>query len=250
MRDFAAEWPQLDFATAVARLPWGHLTDLLDRLPDARTRDWYAERAVREGWSRRLLQDRIKGQLDARVGAAPSNFDTALEPQDAAVAQQMLRDPVTLDFLGLGEVVRECDLEQAMVGNITSTLMELGDGLAFVGRQVSVVVDDREFQIDLLFFSIPQLRYVVVGLKIGEFDPRDAGQLNFYVNVIDEQRGLPGHAPTLGLLLCSGHGTSVVRYSLAGMTTPLAVAAHTYDGLPADAQAVLPPEAAIRSSLE
>lgn len=74
MRDFAAEWPQLDFATAVARLPWGHLTDLLDRLPDARTRDWYAERAVREGWSRRLLQDRIKGQLHARAGAAPSNF--------------------------------------------------------------------------------------------------------------------------------------------------------------------------------
>lgn len=66
-------------------------------------------------------------------------------------------DPVTLDFLGLGEVVRERDLEQAMVDNITSTLMELGDGLAFVGRQVSVVVDDREFQIDLLFFSIPQL---------------------------------------------------------------------------------------------
>lgn len=250
MRDFAAEWPQLNFATAVARLPWGHLTDLLDRLPDAQTRDWYAERAVREGWSRRRLQDRIKGQLHARVGAAPSNFDTALEPQDAAVAQQMLRDPVTLDFLGLGGVVRERDLEQAMVDNITSTLMELGDGLAFVGRQVSVVVDDREFQIDLLFFSIPQLRYVVVELKIGEFDPRDTGQLNFYVNVIDEQRRLPGHAPTLGLLLCSGHGTSVVRYSLAGMTTPLAVAAYTYDSLPADVQAVLPPEAAIRSSLE
>lgn len=91
---------------------------------------------------------------------------------------------------------------------------------------------------------------MVVGLKIGEFHPRDSGQLNLYVNVIDEQRRLPGHAPTLGLLLCSGHGTSVVRYSLAGMTTPLAVAAHTYDGLPADAQAVLPPEAAIRSSLE
>lgn len=116
----------------------------------------------------------------------------------------MLRDPVTLDFLGLGEVVRERDLEQAMVDHITSTLMELGDGLAFVGRQVSVVVDDREFQIDLLFFSIPQLRYVVVELKIGEFDPRDSGQLNFYVNVIDEQRRLPGHAPTRGCCCVPG----------------------------------------------
>lgn len=250
MRDFAAAWPRLNFATAVAKLPWGHVTDLLDRLPDAETREWYAERAVNEGWSRRVLQDRIKGQLLARTGAAPSNFAVALEPQDAAVAQQMLRDPVTLDFLGVGEVVRERDLEQAMVDNITRTLMELGEGLAFVGRQVSLIVDEREFQVDLLFFSIPQLRYVVVELKIGEFDPRDAGQLNFYVNVIDEQRRLPGHAPTLGLLLCSGHGSSVVRYSLAGMSTPMAVAAYTYDTLPADAQAALPSEADIKSTLE
>lgn len=250
MRNFAVAWPDLNFATAVAKLPWGHVTDLLDRLPDAQTRDWYASRAVSGGWSRSFLQHQIRSQLHLRIGAAPSNFDAVLEPQDAEMAQQMLRDPVTLDFLGIDQEARERDLEQALVDNITRTLLELGDGLAFVGQQVLIVVDDREFLIDLLFFSIPQARYIVVELKTGEFDPRDTGQLNFYVNVIDDQRRLPGHGSTIGLLLCAGHGSAVVRYSLAGVATPMAVAAFTRDVLPADVRAALPSEADLQRAIE
>jgi len=83
----------------------------------------------------------------------------------------------------------------------------------------------------------------VVELKTGEFDPRDAGQLNFYVNVIDDQRRDPSrHAPTIGLLLCGSHTAPVVKYALAGIGTPMAVAAYTYDALPADAQAAVPSE--------
>lgn len=155
MRDLAAAWPDLNVATAVATLPWSHITVLLSRVPDPDLRLWYAEAALQGGWSKRLLEDRIQGQLHARAGAAPSNFTTTLQPVDAERAQALTRDPVLLDFLGLTGRVREADVEAAMVAQITRTMLELGDGLAFVGRQVPLLVDDTEYFIDLLFYSNP-----------------------------------------------------------------------------------------------
>lgn len=243
MRDLALSWPDGDLATAVAKLPWTHVTVLLSRVPDPDLRVWYADQAQKNRWSKRFLEDRIQGQLHERLGAAPSNFHSTLEPTDAEQAQSLTRDPVLLEFLGLTETAREADVEQAMVTQITRTMLELGDGLAFVGRQVPVLVDDREYFLDLLFFSIPQARYIVVELKSGAFNPRDAGQLNFYVNLIDDQRrDHSRHAPTIGILLCGTHTGTTVRYALAGVTTPMAVAAYTYDALPADAQAAVPSE--------
>lgn len=244
MRDLARSWPELNLATPVAKLPWGHVTDLLGRLEEPSIREWYAAQAATNGWSRGFLQDRIKGQLHRRIGAAPSNFSETLPEHDSPLAQELTRDPLILEFLGLSEPVRERDVEEAMTAHITRTLLELGDGLAFVGRQVPLLVGDQEFFIDLLFFHIPQARYVVVELKHGTFDPRDAGQLNFYVNVVEDQRRDPTrHVATVGLLLCTSHSAPVVRYSLAGITAPLAVAAYTFDALPDDVRQAVPSEA-------
>jgi predicted nuclease of restriction endonuclease-like (RecB) superfamily len=134
MHSLAVAWPDADFATAVAQLPWGHVVDLLDRLPTRELRDWYASQALTGGWSRGLLQDRIKGQLHRRVGAAPSNFGDTLPPDDSALAQQVTRDPVLLEFLGLTGPTRERELERAMVDVITATMLELGDGAAALRR--------------------------------------------------------------------------------------------------------------------
>jgi RecB family endonuclease NucS len=125
-----------------------------------------------------------------------------------------------------------------------NTLRELGTGFAFVGRQVHFDVDGTDFFVDLLFFHVEQLRYVVVELKRGEFRPEHVGQLSFYVALVDDRLRRATHAETVGLLLVTGKSDSVVRYSLG---TPLGVA--SYDLLPPDLQRALPSEADLRRAL-
>src|SRR5690606_31411738 len=111
--------------------------------------------------------------------AAPTNFSGALETPDSELAQQLTKDPYTLDFLALDGDASERDLEDRLIARIIETLRELGPGFAFVGRQVHLDIDGDDFYIDLLFFHVEQLRYVVIELKTTAFDPRDAGQLSF-----------------------------------------------------------------------
>lgn len=247
----AREWPNPNSAAAAAQLPWGHIMVLLDKLSEADERDWYASRALSEGWSRGLLEDRIKGQLHRRIGAAPSNYAQHLPSPDSDLAQESTRDPVLLEFLGLTGAVKERALEDAMMTNLTRTMLELGHGLSFVGRKVPLRVGEREFFADLVFFQYTTCRFVVVELKVGEFNPADAGQLSFYVETVDQQlRDAEKHAPTIGVLLCTSRDDQVVEYSLARTSAPVAVATYTYDQLPPDVQNTLPPAESIQRVME
>lgn len=251
MCTMARQWPDPNCAAAAAQLPWGHVIVLLDRLDDNQLRNWYAERAVEQGWSRGVLEDRIAGRLHDRIGAAPSNYALRLPPPDRDLAQQATRDPVVLDFLGLGGAAKEAVLEDAMVTNLTRTMLELGNGLAFVGRQVPLRVGEQEFFADLVFFQYTTARFIVFELKVGTFEPRDAGQLSFYVEAIDRQLRNPDlHAPTIGILLCTSRDEHVVEYSLASTTAPVAVATYTYDQLPDDIRNTLPPADSITRAVD
>lgn len=224
----------------VMQLPWGHVRTLLDKLSVHSDRDWYAARAADEGWSRAVLEHNIMGQLRKREGAAPSSFDGQLEQRDARLAQAISKDPYVFDFLGLGAESAERDLEQAMMDRLVDVLRELGPGWAFVDRQKHIEVGGDDFYLDLLFFHTEQLRYVVFELKAGKFKPEYTGQLGFYVAVVDDLIKQPQHAPTVGILLCSGKNESVVRYSLSAASGALAVSSYTYESLPAEEQAALP----------
>lgn len=248
MRAFAAAWPSLlDVQQAVAELPWGHITVLLNRLDDRSSRDWYAEQAVLHGWSRNVLEHHIRTDARSRVQAAPSNFPATLPAGDSDLAQQLTKDPYVLDFLALDGNAKERHLEQALVDRIIDTLRELGEGFAFVGRQVHFDVDGDDFYVDLLFFHVEQLRYVVIELKTGKFKPEYLGQLGFYVALVDDRLRRSQHSDTVGLLLVADKNDAVVRYSLAGQTTPIGVA--SYDLLPPAVQAALPSEADLASAL-
>ena len=251
MRSFAAAW-SLDAIVqqAAGRLPWGHVMVLLDKVEDASTRDWYANQADAHGWSRNVLLNQIMSRAHERVGAAPSNFERHLVPGDSELAQQLAKDPYVFDFLGLSRGIGERDLEQALMDRMVDTLRELGAGFAFVGRQVHFEVDGDDFYIDLLFFHVTQLRYVVVELKIGKFKPDYTGQLGFYVALVDDRLRLAQHRPTVGLLLCADRNESTVRYSLGAVHAPMAVATYTYDTLPADERAALPSDTDVMSALD
>ena len=140
-------------------------------------------------------------------------------------------------------------IETALTERLQDTLAELGPGFAFVGRQVPFTIDGDEFFIDLLLFHAEQVRYVVVELKVGKFRHEFAGQLAFYVTMVDDQLRHPNrHAPTVGILLCSSSTDGVVRYALRSANAPMAVATYTYDALPAAEQAALPPAKAITAA--
>jgi predicted nuclease of restriction endonuclease-like (RecB) superfamily len=250
MRSFARAWSSFDGIgqQPVAQLPWGHITVLLDKLTDPHHRDWYAAHAVTNGWTRSTLEHHIKTHAHQRFGAASTNFDRLLEPATSELAQQMTKDPYIFDFLAVGPGHAEREIEQALVERIIDTLGELGRGFSFVGRQVPFDVDGDEFFVDLLFFHIEQLRYVVVELKVGKFKPEYVGQLGFYVEVVENQLRRAAHAPTVGLLLCTDKNDRVVRYALASSTHPIAIA--SYDLLPPEDQAALPSEADLDRAID
>jgi len=243
MRALAAAWPREAIVQqAVGQLPWGHLTVLLDKLNDGAERNWYAAAAAEHGWSRNVLLNQIMSRLHQRTAAAPSNFGHRLPAADSELAQQLTKDPYVFDFLGLSDTAAERDVEQALMDRLQQTLLEFGRGFAFVGRQMHFDVDGDTYIVDLLLFHVDQMRYVVVELKIGRFKPDYAGQLGFYVALVDDVLRRPDrHAPTVGILLCAGRNERVVRYTLGSAASPMAIADYTYDSLPAAERAAMPP---------
>lgn len=251
MRTFANAWPAGSIGQrTVAQLPWGHNVELLDRLSDPDERLWYANRAIEHGWSRSVLSHQIMSGLHRRVGGATTNFAQALPGPESELMQQLTKDPYHLDFLGLAEQVSERTLEDALVAHVQRFLLELGQGFAFVGRQHPLHVDGEDFFVDLLFFHIPTKRYVVLELKRTEFTPEAIGKLNFYVNVVDDRLRGDGENPTIGLLLCTGRTERVVRYTLSGIATPMAVAGYRLADLPADALGAVPAERGLIAAVE
>lgn len=242
MRTFAQDWPEETAIRqqAVGNLPWGHIMVLIDKLHDRGSRDWYATQAAEHGWSRNVLMNQIMNRTRERTGAAATNFAGQLAPADSDLALQLAKDPYVFDFLDLTSDVAERELEQALMDRIVETLRELGAGFAFVGRQVHFDVGGDDFYLDLLFFHVEQLRYVVVELKTGKFQPEHAGKLGFYIALVDDHLRREAHAPTVGILICGSGNEHTVRYSLGRADSPMAVSTYTYDSLPADERASLP----------
>lgn len=252
MRGFAKAWPDRDALVqqAAGLLPWGHIMLLLDKLEDPAARDWYAERSAEHGWSRNVLMNQIMNRTRERIGSSPSNFAGHLAPSDSDLARELAKDPYVFDFLDLTADVAERDLEQALMDRLVDTLRELGEGFAFVGRQVHIEVAGDDFFIDLLFFHTEQLRYVVIELKTGRFEPAYAGQLGFYVAVVDDKIRRDFHRPTVGILICGSHNEHTVRYALGQAGSPMAVSTYTYDTLPPVEQKALPTAEQIAAALD
>lgn len=244
MRDFARLWSDETsiLQQPVAKLPWGHVTDVIGIKKPAE-RNWYAAKAAENGWSRAVLQFQIKSDLYGRTGAAPTNFVGQLPPSDSDLAQQMVRDPYVFQHVAPEDKALERSFEQALMDRIQDTLLAFGKGMAFVGRQVRFEVAGDELFVDLLLFHVEQLRYVVVELKVTKFEPAFTGQLGTYVAMIDDLlRNKEIHAPTVGILLCTGRNDEIVRYSLGSTAAPMAIC--RYETLSEEERAGMPqPEA-------
>lgn len=242
MRSFAEAWPEAEFVQAVlAQLPWYHQLALLDKLPDAASRRWYAAKAIEHNWSRNVLVMQIESRLLERSGTAVTNFEHSLPRPQSDLARESLKDPYRFDFLGLTEEAQEREIEHALVKHVTDFLLELGAGFAFVGRQVMLDVGGDEFFIDLLFYHLKLRCYVVIEIKAGKFKPEHLGQLSFYLTAVDAQLRHPQDSPTIGLLLCKSKNKVVAEYALRNSVQPLGVAEYQLvESLPAELQTSLP----------
>lgn len=225
MRKFAEEWPERKIVQRVAaQIPWRNNQALLDKIKDPAIRIWYAEQNAANGWSRNILTAQIETQLHKRIGQTANNFAVTLPPDDSDMVNQIFKDPYLFDFLGTAEVRKEAELENKLIEHLEKFLLELGQGFAFVGRQVHMEVGGDDFYIDLLFYHLKLRCYVVVELKAGKFCPGHVSQLTMYMNIVDDLLRHPDDKPTIGLLLVKEKNHTVAKYALAGNTKPIGVA--------------------------
>lgn len=227
MRQFVAYYPNFEIVPqAVAQLPWGHISLLIHKVKDSVVRCWYAEQAVEQGWSRLTLERYLKDALYQRQAislAKASNYLARLPDPQSMLAQELLKQPYNFDFLGLHDEAHEREIEFAATEHITKFLLELGKGFAFVGRQVPVSLNKNDYFIDMLFYHLKLHAYVVCEFKATKFRPEHAGQLNFYLNLVDDFYKMPEDNASIGLLLCKSRDKFEAEYALKGIQKPIGV---------------------------
>ena len=232
MRQFYRNWPIPQTVSAELGegfpLSWSHYVKLLTVRTDE-ARRFYEEEARRGGWSLRQLQRQIGSQFYERTAlsrhkAALLTTGAAAKPGDAVAAEAEIKDPFVLEFLGLKDEYSERDLEDALIRHLETFLLELGPDFTFVARQKRLRVGDDWYRIDLLLYHRRLRCLVIIDLKIGGFEPADAGQMNLYVNYAAEHLTLPDENRPLGLILCSEPNAAAAHYALGGLDNTILTA--------------------------
>lgn len=162
---------------------------VLDKINEGSQRKWYLNQIIENGWSRNILVHQIESDLYGRQVLADkiSNFNNKLADTQSELAVQTMKDPYIFDFIPLKADMVERDIENELVKNVTSLLLELGKGFAFLGNQYHIEIGGEDFYLDLLFYNLNLRCYVVIELKTGEFRPEYAGKLNFYLSAVDSE---------------------------------------------------------------
>ena len=217
MIQFAEIFPDPDIVVSLIRqLSWTHLLAILP-LKDPLQRDFYAEMCRVEGWSVRTLRAKIDSMLFERTAISKKPEEVArlelekLRTEDQLTPDLVFRDPYLLDFLGLQDHYLERDLEDAILREIESFLLELGAGFAFLGRQTRIQIDSDDFYLDLLFYHRGLKRLIAIDLKLGEFKPQHKGQMELYLRWLEKNEQQEGEAAPLGLILCAGKKTEQIE---------------------------------------
>ena len=213
----------------VANLPWTHNFILIEKVKDPEKRVWYAEKCLANGWGKVVLEHQIELGLYERQ-ADPSkkltNYEIRLPSPQSELSREIIKDPYIFELAGLKEKIVEKDIEQAMLEQIKTVLLELGKGFSFVGNQYRISTQNNDYLIDLLFYHLELRCYVVVELKNVDFKPDFVGQLQFYITAVDETLKKEMDNPTIGLLLCKGKDRYSVEWSLKATTAPIGVASY------------------------
>ena len=234
---------KLFLASPVARINWASHVIMLNNSLPLGVKYWYMKQSVEMGWSSNILKIQIETNLYNRQisNNKVNNFTATLPAPQSDLANYLLKDPYIFDLAGAKEKADERDIEEQLVKHVTRYLLEMGNGFAFVARQKHFQIGNSDFFADLILYSIPLHAYIVVELKATPFKPEYAGQLNFYINVVDDKLRGENDNKTIGLLLCKGKDEVVAQYALTGYDQPIGISDYQLSkAIPENLKSVLP----------
>jgi predicted nuclease of restriction endonuclease-like (RecB) superfamily len=236
----------LDDLMTAFPLSWSHYVLLTRRCRSDEARQFYHAEALRGGWSVRQLQRQIDSQFYERMAlskdkAALLTKERKKQESGPASAEETIKDPYVLEFLGLKDEYSENDLEEALIHHLETFLMELGSDFCFVGRQKRLRIGTEWYRVDLVFFHRRLRCLMLIDLKLGRFTHADAGQMHLYLNYAREHWTHADENPPVGLILCSYKESAVVKYALEGLASKV---------LAAEYRTVLPDEGRLAKEIE
>ena len=227
----------------LAPVPWGHHVELLKKVKDPAARLYYLRTTAQCGWSRSVLLNQMKaGAYERAVKEKKThNFSLALPEHLAEQANEMLKSRYNLEFLGIARPMKERDLENRLIERLQQFILELGYGFCFVGRQYRLLLGQKEYFVDLLFYHRFLKALVAFDLKIGPFEPEHAGKMDFYLNLLNEKERGPDDQPSIGIILCAEKDDVEVEFALKTKHNPIGVAEYQLQAkLPAEFKGKLP----------
>ena len=226
-------------------LSWSHYLKLM-RIENIDERHFYEIESVKNDWSLTELKRQYNSSLYERLALSTDKdkvYRLALEGQKVETAEDAVKDPYVLEFLGLKELPEysESELESRIIDHLQQFLLELGTGFAFIGRQVRFTFDEEHFMVDLVFYNRLLRCFVLFDLKIGELKHQDIGQMQMYVHYYDRKVKLPDENPTIGIVLCRDKNNAVVEMTLPEDNTQIFASKY---------ETVLPSKEALQKLLE
>ncbi len=249
--------PEIEARKLLVSVPWGHHVELLKKIKDPAARVYYLRAIARLGWTRNVLLNQIKSKAYERAVTEKKthNFSAALPEHFAEQANEIVKNRYDFAFLGVGQAIKERELESNLIDALQSFILELGYGFCFVGRQYRLTTGRKEYFVDLLFYHRFLKALVAFDLKIGSFEPEHAGKMDFYLNILNEKERAPDDAPSIGIILCAEKDEIDVEFALKSKSNPIGVAVYELQAtLPAELKGRLPSAkqlaAVVRESLK
>ena len=230
-------------SSPISSINWASHVILMNSKLDLGRRYWYMKQSIEFGWSSNILDTQIKSGLYERQLKENkiNNFSSTLPKVESDLANYLMKDPYIFDLLNAKEDMDERNIESQLATLVTNYLLEMGSGFAFFARQKHFKVGNSDFYADLILYNIKLHAYVVIELKATPFKPEYVGQLNFYVNVVDDQLRGEHDNKTIGLLLCRGKDEIVAKYALTGYDQPIGVSDYQLSkAIPSELKSALP----------
>ena len=223
-------------------VPWGHLKVIIDKCKGNPEKAlFFICEVIKNNWSRAILLNFLDTNLYERQGSAISNFQKTLPAYTGDLAQEFTKDPYNFDFIAINRDYNERELKDALTEKVVKLLIEMGKGFAFVGREYPLPIEGTEEYIDLLFYHLSLHCYVVVEVKIREFNSRDIGQIGTYIGIVDDIIRTAADSKTIGLIICKEKNNILAKYAVNSSSEPIAISSYELSNfLPNNLVKILP----------